>query len=86
MAKPATLIKWIREGKAVHGMVRMDGEPINWKTAKSLTINQAELCYYAGDPFSPSDWLMPFAALWTSVDTGHGSVDVEIDCPVIDER
>jgi hypothetical protein len=86
VAKPATLIKWIREGKAVQGMVRMDGEPINCKTAKSLTINQAELCYYAGDPFSPSDWLMPFAALWTSVDTGHGSVDVEIDCPVIDER
>jgi hypothetical protein len=27
----------------------------------------------------------PFAALWTTVDTGHGNIDVEINCPIIDE-
>jgi hypothetical protein len=38
-----------------------------------------------GDRFAPSDWLYPFAALETTVDTGRGNVDVEIDCPIIDE-
>jgi hypothetical protein len=27
----------------------------------------------------------PLVALWTTVDTGHGNIDVEIDCPIIDE-
>jgi hypothetical protein len=84
-AEPKTIIKWIRAGKAVQGMVRMDAEPINWKTVKSVSVTKAELCYYAGDPFTPSDWLMPFAALWTTVDTGHGNIDVEIDSPIIDQ-
>jgi hypothetical protein len=82
---PTNIIKWIRAGKAVQGMTRMDAESIDWKTVKSVTVNQAALCYYAGDPFTPTDWLMPFAALWTSVDTGHEKIDVEIDCPVIDQ-
>jgi hypothetical protein len=84
-APPQTLIKWIRQGKAVQGMVRMDAEPIDWKTVKSVTITASKLCYYAGGPFNPSDWLMPFAALWATVDTGKGNVDLEIDCPIIDE-
>ena len=84
-ADPDTIRRWIRAGKAVQGMMRMDLEPIDWKSVKSVTITGAKLCYYAGGPFEPSDWLMPFVALWTTVDTGHGKVDVEIDCPIIDE-
>jgi hypothetical protein len=41
--------------------------------------------YYAGERTSPSEWLMPYLALWTTVDTGNGNVDVEIDCPIIDD-
>jgi hypothetical protein len=78
------IIDRIRLGKAVQNMIPMNAEPIDWSTVKSLTVNGAKLCYYAGGPFAPSDWLMPFAALWTTVDTGHGKIDVEIDCPIID--
>lgn len=84
-ASPHTLIEWIKQGKAVQGRVRMDAPPIDWKTVKNVTITAAKLCYYGGGPFDPSDWLMPFAALWTTVDTGHGTIEVELDCPVIDE-
>jgi hypothetical protein len=84
VAPPATIVKWIQSGRAVQGMTRMDAEPIDWKTVRSLDVTKAELSYYAGDPFSPSDWLMPFVALWTSVDTGHSTVEVEIHCPVIE--
>ena len=81
---PPTIMRWIREGKAVQGKIRMDAPPIDWRTVKSLTVTDAKICYYAGDGFAPSDWLMPFVALWTTVDTGHGKMDVEIDCPIID--
>lgn len=82
-ASPNTLMQWIREGKAVQGMIRMDAETIDWRTVKSLTITGAKLCYYGGGTFEPSDWLIPFVELWTSVDRGHGTIDVEIDCPII---
>jgi hypothetical protein len=84
-ADPTAIIKWIRNGRAVQGVTRMDAEIINWKTVKSLTVTKADLCYYAGDPFNPSDWLIPFVALWTTVDTGHSTMDVEIDCPIVDK-
>jgi hypothetical protein len=82
-ASPNTLTQWIREGKAVQGMIRMDAESIDWRTVKSVTITGAKLCYYGGSPLEPSDWLIPFVALWTTVDRGHGTIDVEIDCPII---
>jgi hypothetical protein len=68
----------------VQGMLKMDAEPIDWKTVKSLTINRTELCYYGGSPFEPSERLIPFVALWTTVDTGHSKFDLEIDCPVLE--
>jgi len=82
---PKTLIEWIRGGKAVQNMLPPDAEPIDWNSIKRLTITGAKLCYYAGGPFQPSEWLMPFVALWATVDTGHGNIGVEIDCPIIDE-
>jgi hypothetical protein len=85
-ASPDRMIQWIRSGQAVQNMIPMDAEPIDWKTVKNVTIKSAKLCYYGGIPSEPSDWLIPFSALWTTVDRGHGSIDVEIDCPIIDEK
>jgi len=83
---PEMMVKCIREGKAIQGMIPDNLGGIDWPTVKSVTIKKAEPCYYAGgDPFAPSDWLQPYAALWTTVDTGHGNIDVEIDCPIVDE-
>ena len=80
------MVKSIREGKAIQGMIPDNVGGIDWGTVKSVTIKEAKPLYYAGeDRFSPSDWLRPYAALWTTVDTGHGNIDVEIDCPIIDE-
>ena len=64
-------------------MIRMDVESIDWATVKSVTITGAKVCYYGGTPQEPSEWLIPFVALWTTVDRGHGTIDVEIDCPII---
>lgn len=84
-ASPDKIMNWIRAGRAVQNMIPMDAEPINWKTVKSLTVNNAKLCYYGGIPSEPSDWLIPFVALWTTVDRGHGTINVEIDCPILDK-
>ena len=80
-----TIIRWIREGKAVQGGIALNLPDIDWMTAKRLTVKKAEICYYAGNHLSPSLWLMPLVSLWTTVDTGNGMVNVEIDCPITDE-
>ena len=82
---PDMIIKWIGEGKAVHGGILMNLPDIDWPTIKSLTINRAEISYYAGDRISPSDWLIPLVSLWTTVDTGQFKTDLEVNCPVINE-
>ena len=84
-ATPDRLIKWVREGKAVQQGIPMNLPPIDWTTVKTLTVKEANLCYYAGERFAPSGWLMPLVSLWTTVDTGNGNIEVEIDCPIIDE-
>ena len=81
-----TMVKSIREGKAVQGFVRESFGDIDWPTVKTVTIKKAFPRYFAGGGrLVPADRLYPFAALWTTVDTGHGKIDVEIDCPIIDE-
>jgi hypothetical protein len=82
---PETIVQRIRYGRAVQGGIPMNLPPIDWATVKSLTVKKADLCYYAGDRLAPSAWLMPLLSLWTTVDTGNGNIDVEIDCPIIDE-
>jgi hypothetical protein len=83
---PEAMVKSIRGGNAIQGMVPDTVGSIDWTMVKSVTIKKAEPCYYTGgDPFAPSDWLRPYAALWATVDTGHGNVDLEIDCPIIAE-
>jgi hypothetical protein len=83
---PEVLGQRIRDGKAVQGMLVMGAEPIDWKTVRRVTITSAKVCYNGGDTSRPSDWLIPFAALWATVDTGRGNVEVEIDCPAVGER
>jgi len=83
---PQLMMESMRKGKAIQGLIPDSVDAIDWKTVENVTIKKAKPCYYAGgDRFSPSDWLQPYAALWTTVDTGHGNVNLEIDCPVIDE-
>jgi hypothetical protein len=79
--KPDAITRLLREGKARQGATFDNVGYIDWPSVKSVTIKQAWPCYFAGD----SNFLYPFLALWTTVDTGHGNVDVGIDCPIIDE-
>jgi hypothetical protein len=76
-----TMMNSLRQGKARQEPVSDNVGFIDWATVKSVTIKKALPCYFAGN----SDWLYPFVVLFTTVDTGHGNVDVEIDCPIIDE-
>ncbi len=78
---PQTLVQWIRRGKAVHGMVPVESAAIDWNSFKSLTITKSEVCFVTGELF-----VHPIASLWATVDTGEGSFDFEIDCPVIEEQ
>jgi hypothetical protein len=80
-----TIIQSIRQGHAMQGYLPGNSPGIDWTSAKSVTIKEAWPRYYAGNPLGASDWLYPFAALSTTVDTGHRNVDVEIDCPIIEE-
>lgn len=82
---PDIIVKWIGEGKAVHGGILMNLPDIDWSTIKSLTLNKAQISYYAGDRVSPSEWLIPLVSLWGTVDTGQFKTDLEVDCPVIVE-
>jgi|SRR5579884_2255998 len=85
-ATPATIGDWIREGKAVETGIPMNELPIDWATVKALTVKQANVSYYAGSQFAPSDWLIPLASLWTTVERDNGqTVDLEIDCPIYED-
>ena len=79
--KPDAIIRLLHEGKARQGATLDSVGYIDWMSVKSVTIKQAWPCYFAGD----SNFLYPFLALWTTVDTGHRIVEVGIDCPIIDE-
>jgi hypothetical protein len=79
--KPQVITQLIRQGKAFQGATFDSVGDIDWLSVKSVTIKQAWPCYFAGD----SNLFYPFLALWTTVDTGHGNIDVGIDCPIIDE-
>ena len=75
-------------GEIIHSLLAgkaVNSKGIDWHTAKSVTVNHVWPRYYAGDSEQPSNVLEPFAVLDSSVDTGYGIVNVEIDCPIIDE-
>jgi hypothetical protein len=75
------IVQLLRQGKAIQEPVPMNVGYIDWPNVKSVTIKKAEPLYFAGD----TDLLYPFLWLDTDVDTGHGIVEVGIDCPIIDE-
>jgi hypothetical protein len=79
--KSQAIMKLLRQGRAIQEPVPMNVGYIDWPSVKSVTIKKAKPLYFAGD----ADWLYPFLWLDTTVDTGHGNVDVGIDCPIIDE-
>lgn len=80
VADTAKISSWIQSGKAVQGRIPWDAASINWKTVKSMTVGKVKICYQGTDSF-----VYPMLALWTTLDTGSGNVDVEIDCPIIEE-
>jgi len=75
------IMSFLKQGKAFQGLLPMSTGEIDWKTVKSVTIKKALPCYFAGN----SDRLVPFLVLFTTIDTGQGNMDVQIECPVIDE-
>jgi hypothetical protein len=79
--KPQAIIQLLREGKAHQGSTFDNVGNIDWASVKSVTIKQAWPCYFAGN----SNFLYPFLALWTTVDTGQRIIEMGIDCPIIDE-
>jgi len=83
---PAEIIHSLLQGKALQGYLSMNSRAIDWRTAKSVTVNHVWPRYYAGDMEHPSEMLEPFAVLDSVVDTGYGMINVEIDCPIIDEN
>jgi hypothetical protein len=76
-----TMMEFLREGKAYQGLIPDNSNPIDWAAVKSVTIKKTWPSYFSGC----SDWLYPYMAFWTTVATGRENVDVEIDCPIIDE-
>lgn len=78
--KPQSVIQLMRDGKAHQGLLPMGLDEIDWQTVKNVTVKQAWPCYFGGN-----SRLYPFLDLWTTVETSQGYVDIEIDCPIIDE-
>jgi hypothetical protein len=74
------IISLLREGKAFQGVLPMNASPIDWNTARGVAIKKAIL-YYTG----VTDLLFPYVDLSTTVDTGHGDVELRIECPIVDE-
>jgi hypothetical protein len=79
--KPDAVMQAFHQGKVVQGFLPTDFSDIDWRKVKSVTIKQAWPSYFAGT----TKWLYPFLTLWATVETDHGSVDIELDCPIIDE-
>lgn len=75
------IAEWIHQGKARHGLISSDVGEFDWSKLKSITVTKAEICYVTNGKY-----VYPLASLWTSLDTGYGNVDVEIDCPIIDTK
>jgi len=75
------LIRLFHEGKWKQGPVPGQISGVDWKTVKSVVVKSARAYYCAGN----SDLLYPFIAYTASVETEEGTVDMELDSPMIDE-
>ena len=74
------VVNLLRKGDAIRGPVPQDAGDIDWAGIKSLTIQKAVPSYQMSD-----HGLYPFLRLDALVDTGHGTVAIGMDCPIIDE-
>jgi hypothetical protein len=94
-ATPKQIVQRIREGKAIlpKWYYQMGDEiPIDWPAVRKITIKTAEAHYWGelflGErehrPIFPS-LVVPYARLHAIVDTGTTNIEMEIDCPIIDE-
>jgi hypothetical protein len=75
---PETAIRYLREGKAVCGLSLND---VDWSAVGNVIIKKASPYYYAGH----TDLLYPFLGMITTTEPSFGNVQLEIDCPMIDE-
>lgn len=75
------VMNFLRQGKAFQGLVPMNFGSIDWFTVKSVSIEKVRPSYHSGN----NDWLYPYLALWTKVETPRGDVELEVDCPLIHE-
>jgi hypothetical protein len=82
-ATPATIIRWVQDGKSVIAPIRDDFDPIDWSTVKSLTVTNATPYYFGEKSGVMQSVVYPFMALYGTVDTEKQEVPVEIDCPIV---
>lgn len=76
-----TIIGFLRQGKTFQGLLPMSIGAIDWSAVKSVTIKKVLPCYFAGN----TENIYPFLVLFATLDNGQESVDVQIECPMIDE-
>ncbi|HEY5296349.1 MAG TPA: hypothetical protein VIK59_00320 [Verrucomicrobiae bacterium] len=74
------VINLLRKGDAIRGPAPQDVGDIDWSSIKSLTIKKAVPSYQMD-----GDRLYPFLRLDVLVDTGSVTVEIGMDCPLIDE-
>jgi hypothetical protein len=74
------VIDFLRKGNAIRGPVPTNIGNIDWSSIKSVTIKNAVPSYQADN-----NRLYPFLRLDVLVDTGSGTVEIGMDCPIIDE-
>ena len=84
-ATPETIVKWMREGKAVQNIIFTNVDSINRATVKNVTVHNAYPAYLGRSPPVSRTLVYPYVALDTTVDTGDRKINVELDCPIIDE-
>jgi hypothetical protein len=80
MASRKDVINFLRSGNAIRGPVPTSVGDIDWLSIKGVTIKKAVPSYQISN-----NQLYPFLRLDALVDTGNGTVDIGMDCPIIDE-
>jgi hypothetical protein len=74
------VVNLLRKGDAIRGPAPENVGDIDWSSIKSITIKKAVPSYQMAN-----NSLYPFLRLDVLVDTGHGTVEIGMDCPIFDE-
>lgn len=74
------VIDFLRKGNAIRGPVPTSVGDIDWPSVKSVAVKKAVPSYQ-----TDNNQLYPFLRLDVLVDTGSGTVEIGMDCPIIDE-